>query len=359
MYQGYRADIRVYTSKLAEIMKQGTTLMNEVREGMQTGEIDQKTLQEKQRAFAKGMVETNKEFWDKSEALEKQFLSDIELLLTELQLKKMDRVRMFRRRDKGSDQMLVSGSTVDLYDVLKGIDVDPDAHPDIREALLAWELDMDLPATKFYLVTREMQDLSMEMQEEIVDDPSSGFAMMQEISESMDEMKRFGVVLKEMNRTHVRLIGGLLDDAQREAFEKLFQAESFPMIYTTTNADRTYQAAIGFTDLDPDQKEQVQDAYERMCRDRDVEREKWSRSQETQELEMDMMTLSMSMMGMGNMYKEHREAVKKVEDAGIDRLVRVLNEDQRNRLPTLEDEKGQSFLRTFIDRAAADDVGKK
>lgn len=359
MYRGYRAEVRVYSTKLSDIMKQMTSMMQEVQHGVATGELDQASLMERQRTFTKDLGSASREFLEQSVALEAQFLDDMQLLLSDNQIETMERVNMLRTREKASDQMLISGAAVDLGDVLASIGVQPTQSIEIDGVLRAWEHEIDGPATRMFETNNRVQQGSVDMQEKMMDDPAAGMEFMQKMNEMMDELKGHGIAMRDVNRKYVRLIGDLLDDETRESFDAKFTAESFPSVYVVTNADRTFDAAAGFDDLDTDQREAVVEARGKMERDRDVERAKWARAMEQLELDSDMMTMSMTMMGMGETFKNHRDAVGEVEDAALDRLIRILSEDQRSKLPELTDDSGVSFLQTYIQRAAEDDSEKK
>jgi hypothetical protein len=297
-----------------------------------------KDLQEKAQdsgdfvAMGKEMGKLGTDFQGKMEKLEKGFLEDVKALLSDQQKEKWPRVERARRRDTGLRFGFVSGQNVDLVKMLQAVGAKTDAPPELAEQVDRYELDTDKNLQAFEKWGKEQQAKQQKMMED------GGMPDFGKIQDMMKELADMAKAQRDTNRTYAKSIGALLPPETQAKFELEIKKRSFPRVYREAYAAKAIGEAEKFNDLDADQKTAIADLKAGYARDVNAANKKWAAAIEDRE-EKNGGTLGAMMsgfMGGGNQDDEvgqARNARKEIDDRAKDKLLAVLKEDQKKRLP--------------------------
>jgi len=307
------------------------TMMKEVQLAMQG---IQERVQETgdPSVFQKELPRMTREFTEKSESLEKGFFDDLRAVASEAQLANWAGVERHRRRETGLRFGFVSGQAVDLIAVVERSRARPE-NPQVFDELLGqYEMEMD----KDILVIEKM---GKDAQKDMVD--SGAMFDMTKIQKMMREFYGSAARLRDTNRDYARRLMPLMDAEHREAFDAEVKRRSFPRIYKVSHTAKVLGAALAFDDLDATQREALTTLAAAYGRDAAVANEKWAKATEEREAEAGgtIMVMMEGMMGGGkgnDVVSEARSARKDIDSKAKDKLLAVLREDQRARLPQAE-----------------------
>jgi hypothetical protein len=283
--------------------------------------------------YQKEMPKIGKEFGDKSKALEKSFFDDLKASCNDGQLAKWPKLERFHRRETGLRFAFVSGAAIDLIQITERTRATPAAT--LEPVLDQYELDMDKSLVAFKKMEQEAQD-----------DMLKGEGNMFDMSRVETVLKRFYDVskdMRELNRDYARKLSQTMDDASKSRFDEEFKKRSFPRVYKQAHVVKMMDAALGFPDLDKNQKEQITSLKSGYAHDVVGMNEKWAKAVEDREDKAGgtilAMMKSMQMMqggGGGDLNKdvnEARTARKELDAKTKDRLTALLTEDQKAKLP--------------------------
>jgi hypothetical protein len=294
--------------------------------------------------FQKEMVKAGKEFGDKTKALEKSFFDDLKASCNESQLSKWPRVERYHRRENGMKIGFVSGAAVDLVQVVDRVKATPaDA---LAPVLEQYELDMDKA-----LVALE------KTQKDAEEDFGKGDANMFDMTKVETVLKRFyeaGKEMRDSNREYARKLGQLMDAASKERFDAEFKRRSFPRVYKEAHVVKMLDAAAGLSDLDKDKKGAIADLLTSYKHDAAAANDKWAKAVEEREDKaggtfMVMMKSAQAMQGgsgVGDLNKDvndARTARKELDEKTKDRLLTMLSEEQKAKLPEAPPENGNPW----------------
>ncbi len=282
--------------------------------------------------FRNKMPDVMSTFREKSTSLESQFFGDLEAVLSEDQVERMPSVDRMRRRETQLS-FNVSGANVDLADVVHDLNVE--LAGEAGQALRSYELDLDR-------MLAESQRDSLEIS-------LGGEIDVEEIQKSFAEAHERGLKIRDINRRHARALVTLLPEGSREQFERAVRERSFPRVYRTPYASKLLTAAQGFSDLNGEQRSQLEIIGENYQRDLEKANERWASAIEKADDEGDAMSsmfggggrmMMFSMSGeddespVGEASKARRELDKRTEEKIRD----TLNEGQIAKLPERRDE---------------------
>jgi hypothetical protein len=296
--------------------------------------------------FQKEMPSISKDMTAKAEGLEKSFFDDLKAVCNESQLSKWPAVERHHRRGKAMRFGLVSGSAVDLVSVMERIKVSPNDADAVKDALDGWELEIDKLLVEF---ERSAKDAQKDMME--------GGAMfdMNKVQDMMKKLSESAAQVRDVNRSYARRIEPALSDADRVKFVAEVQRRSFPRIYRASHPQQMLDAALGFADLTPDQKEQLQSVKESYAREAATVNEKWAKATEEKETQAggSIMVMMQGFQGMGgdpnDPVKVARDARRELDNKTKDRIEGILSADQKAKLPKKKSEGFNPMADFMID----------
>lgn len=285
--------------------------------------------------FQKEMPAIGKDMTAKGEALEKSFFDDLKAVCTEAQLAQWPAVERHHRRGKAMRFGIVSGSAVDLVSVMERIKATPADAGVVKDALDAWELEIDRLLIAFEKDAKEAQN-----------DMMDGGAMfdMNKIQGMMKKFSESASQVRDVNRSYARRIEPALSEEDRAKFVAEVQRRSFPRIYRPSHPQQMIDAAMGFADLTADQKEQLQAVKESYGRDAAGVNERWAKATEEKEAEAggSIMVMMQGFQGMGgdpnDPVKVARDARRELDSKTKERIESILTAEQKAKLPKKKSE---------------------
>jgi hypothetical protein len=330
-----------YTAAHAEVQKEMTKTFQEVAEKAQdTGDfkVYQKELPKKMQALNERM-----------EKLEKGFYDDAKALLTTEQQASWSRVERHRRREKGLRFGFISGQSVDMVKVVDALKLDPKSVPGLTDEVEHYEADMDRAIQAFEKFGKDQEKEQAKWAEDF--DMSKMAEMMEKAKSVMTQMLDIGKGMRDVNRQYQRTILPLLPEDQREKFEAEFNKRAYPRIYREGYPSKALAAAAGFNDLTADQSKTIAEMKAEYAREVAATSKKWAlATQEREDKTGGQMMEMMSMMGGGGGDESVKEAANKAREDRKDldkrykeKLLALLNEGQRDRLPEEKKEPGGMF----------------
>lgn len=314
LQEGYRSSFKAMTEETQKTFRE---MMERARESMDW------------QAFQKEAATVGKEMTEKMERLEKGFMNDVKSLLNEKQLEQWPRVERARKRDNGLRFGFMAGQNMDLVKMLEAAKVDVEASPELKEQVLRYELDMDREIAAFEKWGKEQQAKQAE---------AADMFDMNRIQDMLKEMTDVSKRMRDVNRQHAKSIAALLPAEKQGAFDLEVKRKSYPRVYREVYVQRAMSQALGFADLTPDQKEAITSLRDGYAREAEGLNRTWASAiDEKEEKEGGAIGSMMSgFMGGGNEkdpVADARKARRELDTRTKDKLLALLKEDQKTRLP--------------------------
>jgi hypothetical protein len=257
-------------------------------------------------------------------------MGDLKALLTPQQGEKWEKVERHRRREVGLRAQDFSGAGVDLLRLAQGEKADSDG---AREVLEQYEIELDR-------VLREWSELGKREKIER-DDGVVEFDAMQERMKKMGEVSRR---VRDLNRATLSRLEPVTTPEQFGAIMSAFRGRAHPRVYRNSHASTVLDAALGFDDLNTEQRRQIEEMRASYMRDAAPLNDAWAKAIESDEEEAGSASLAMMSRfrfmgeeggtgGGKSDVNDARKARKELDDRVKSRLKEVLNEGQRSRLP--------------------------
>lgn len=321
LYEGY-AD--AYQAATKDRRDQMGALMRSMEE---TG--DRTVFQEK-------MPQVMKAYRDRTTSLEKSFLADLKTLLNDEQGTRWVAVERMRRREVGLARFGgVSGEAVDLVDVTRSLNLSGEGLP---ETLAQYEGELD----------RAIQD-RLDANEKFADVSPAGDGRLDidSLQEMMARSREMGQRIRDINQSYARRVENQLSEPDRPPFVAEVRRRSFPQVYREPMTLKMYKAAQGFSDLTPDQKEQVAADLQRYQRELDAANSAWADAIAASEKDASGGAVTMGTGAVLNLrmgdepqaLADARKARRELDEKFRDRLTDRLSKEQKERLPKPEEEQ--------------------
>lgn len=236
-------------------------------------EINEEFQESRDFSVMEQMGPIDEKFASDTAAMETTLLSDIRSLLTVEQDAYWPKYERTRRREKTIGDGTLAGESVDLVRIVDDLKLADDARAMLSESLEQYEVDLDR-------VLAERNKVA-EGQDSLFPRPRNGGAFeinMEAIEEHAKQMKEAGGKVRDVNQRYARSIESLLSEDVRPKFLAAVKRASFPQVYRATRTASAFDAALGFDDLDPKQREAINTLSEQYRRDLDAACEKWAQA---------------------------------------------------------------------------------
>lgn len=232
----------LHETYVAQVQKGQKSMREEMRrlsEDLQDG--DMSALQQKIGPIAQKMRETSTSQRD-------QFLSDLKSLLRPEQAGNWDRLDRLRRRDNVLPRGALSGSTIDLVNIIDAMKLADPMRVKLTSPLEEYSVDLDRP-----LREREAA-VEKDAAEPVKTFDAETYKKHQEAGLAIDAK------VADVNQRHTRLLAGLLPDDMRKAFEDQVRQQSFKQAYRPTKAARQAEAAAKLQGLSAEKRKALEQA---------------------------------------------------------------------------------------------------
>jgi len=264
-----------------------------------------------------------------SQSLEKQFFEDVKMLLTPAQTERWPKVERLHRRIKSLPAGMLSGESVDLIATVEQLKLEtPPA--ELTATLDRYEADMD----------RALIDRDKLREERTAGMMRGGFNFdMEQLRKDMAELRKAGLTVCEVNQRYARTVEATLPEERRAEFAQQVRVESFPRVYRETHTGKCVKAAAGFTDLSGEQKATIAELLATYEREVKSLNSKWADAVQASEADGGGDPMAMFMGGgEDGAVADARKAKRELDRVTREKLMAVLNEEQKERLPEREDE---------------------
>lgn len=284
--------------------------------------------------FAEKMPKLRKDYMDKTKSLEKGLFADLKALLTPEQESKWPKVERARRRETTLRVGIGSGETVDLINVVEGLKLSPEVMKPLTEPLDDYEIDLDRA-----LVSKQAtmnQTPSFEPGKPISPD---------EWKERMAKAREEGLKVRDINQRHARLIEAQLPEDKRAEFQKAVRQATYPQVYRPSVVTKKLDAALGLSDLEPQQREALQTLRTNYQRDSGPINDRWASAIEDADRSGKNSGGAMAIAGGGMMSisfgddneksptADARKARRELDDRTKEKMGSILTKDQQAKLP--------------------------
>jgi Spy/CpxP family protein refolding chaperone len=324
LYEGYRKDHE------AAVQKMQTDMRSLQEKFADTADIA---------AMQRDAVRFSKAFAEKNEQLEKAFMGDLKLALTDEQLTRWNRVEQHRRRDKHMRMAMVSGSAVDLTRVVERVRAVPADNAEFATTLERYEQDMDKHLLAYDRLQKEV--------EEKMYDTNANMMDMARWENIFKEYYPIAKDMRETNKEYARKLGMLMDEPSRARFEEEVRSRAFPRIYRKVPVLTMIENTEKLTELDAAKRAEVASIKESLLRELDGANERWAKAMEERDdkgggaLAVMMASIQGTRTDLNKDVNDARQARKELEARTKERLEALLTEEQRVKVtPPPQNDRG-------------------
>lgn len=322
LHQGYDAHIR-------EVRDAMQAMMRDARDAMRDGD----------RSAMEGMQGQMQEFRRAQEVAEQEFVDNVQLMLTDVQIEQWGGVDRMLRRERTLRRGLMSGERVDIINLTSELELSDEVRQEMHSILDEYEVSLDRELVRRNEFQAKMQDKIREMFQSR--DMEAADSMIQ-------EGRKYSIGVRDVNTKYARMVAEVLPEDVRADFDRRVQRASFPDVYRPTRSERSFDAALGFSDIDASQSESIsllRDSYSRKASEINSKLVKL-----TEEREMNFSIADMAQrMGnrnggddndpMGELRREKRQ----LDASTLEEMQKLLTPDQVSRLPKDDNNQPGNF----------------
>ena len=241
-------------------------------------DAQQEFMETQDTSVFKDMASKSAEHTARMADLERQFLEDFKAVLDPKQTEQWPAVERYHRRVKSLPGGMLAGENVDLVAIFGELDI-ADPPPGLADALDRYEIDLDRALTDRDEQRRDLEKQGQDMMKDF--DPSK--MDFSKIRQMMQDTRKTGIRVRDVNERHARLIAAALPDDKKADFESRVRKATFPMVYREPYTSKAVDAALEFNDLSSDQKASIQTLKATYTRELAAADEKWAAAIATEE----------------------------------------------------------------------------
>ena len=281
------------------------------------------------------------------ERLEARFFADLEMLLTDAQRERVPALERMRRRETLLPNGSMSGESVDLIELVDGLDLPDGARSEMAETVTQYELELD----RALQARDKIQAEAREAMERDGGNFQIDEAQIEKMRENGAKAREASLGVKSVNDRYARILASQLPADVRDGFTDAYQRESFPQVYRESSVRQALGAAEGFDDLTPDQRRAIAEIMQRYEREADAANRRWADAiEEDEQSDGGAMAFGGGMMirlGMedeDSPLSEARKTRREIDQHAREKLMALLTEDQRQRLPKRREREGNGVF---------------
>ncbi|MBL8962689.1 MAG: hypothetical protein KF787_03830 [Phycisphaeraceae bacterium] len=318
LHEGYLATYRAASGSMQREIDEARQAFEETEDGS---------------VLAEKIPEARARFKQRTALAEREFFSDVRLILTQEQMSQWERVERARRRETILRGGMLSGESVDLVEIVDELAPGSESE-ELQQAVARYEMDMD----RSLLAKQSVID----KQGEFAFRP--GALDLADLQKRSAETREAGLRVKGVNQDHARRIEQALPEDVRPAFAAAVKRRSFPRVYRPSQVTRAIDSALAFKDLDAGQRSTLQSLKEAYERDVSSYNDSWASAIEKDEQDPNNLAFGDGgmqvkvAMGSGGddadtPLAKARKARREFDEATRQRLNAALTPEQRERLP--------------------------
>jgi len=325
-------------------------------------ELDAEQIEIAKALHAAYLTDISEEPITPAETAEASLFDDLRLILNYGQAARWVRVERLRRRETLLTGRMLSGASLDLIDITKSVGGLRDLGPEVAAALKQYEIQLDRALIARSDARRRMRDTVDSVRRKISAE-LKGDSTVQSLLEGLEgidmvardasvDVSKVGLQLRNLNDRFVRTIEPLLPTDLAPTFRAVVLQQSFPQIYKQSKMERLFSAAESLDDLTDEQRLSLSELRVSYARDRAVADKRWSEAIREKE----------DGTGDSSAVGKARQARSAMDDRYEDKLLKLLNLDQQQRLPTRDsstDTSARNADRRALDQAKAEARDRK
>ncbi|MBX3406481.1 MAG: hypothetical protein KF869_06930 [Phycisphaeraceae bacterium] len=282
--------------------------------------------------FGEEMPKVMETYQAGSASLQARYFDDLKALLTPQQTERWPKVERMHRRTRSLPAGMLSGESVDLVSIVSELEIGT-APDDLAAVLDRYEAELDRELVERDRVRTERMQGMQGMR---------GGRMnfdLERMRTDLAEMRKAGLKVCEVNKRYARLIEGTLPSDKQRAFADRVKKDSFPRIYRDTHTAKCLAAAAAYKDLSAEQASAIAELRERYQREAASINDRWAQAQEATEADGGGDPFAMFMGGgEDGPVADARKAKRDLDRTTRDKLLALLSEEQKERLPEREDD---------------------
>ena len=323
LFEGYSLAMREKQTAYREMFQAYMKSM-EGADWSDPGSMDR--MRDSQRKF----MEDSQQFQKSMVGIDDGFLADIKSVLREDQAEAYPRVDRARLREMVMRQSQFGGLGVDLYETLETIFERKPMPPEVEEAVVRYEEDLERPLRDMWKWGLEMQEKQADMMDDLM---AGDMTAMQEIFEGVSGMMK---AVNVTSRDHRRRISNILSEDMRAKFENEYNTRAHPDVYAESTFTKAAKSAAAMGSLSDDQRTRLTELRSAYDKQAATVNQSWADTVDQQKDELGMQYYMT--MAMGN--DEINAAVEKrnaLDKEFRNRLEAILTAEQRAELPEHEE----------------------
>lgn len=291
--------------------------------------------------FTKDLPEQMRKHREKQVALETSFMNDLRALLVGDQKDLWPKVERHHRRTKSLPSGMLAGESVNLLSIVDALDFKEERSKDLAGAIENYEIDLDRAMTERDTERERMQ----KEQEESMKNFDLSNLDFGAIRKTMQDVRKTGIKVREVNERHARLIGVLLPAELQADFTARVRKATYPEVYKDPYSVKAIDAAMAFDDLTEEQRSgitAIRDAFEREIGGLN---DRWAAAIAEEEKDGGgdpFMGFGRMIPGAGGGEKsaseEARSARRELDKSTLTKLKTLLTDEQKDRLPNREND---------------------
>ncbi|MEQ8843980.1 MAG: hypothetical protein RIB58_03920 [Phycisphaerales bacterium] len=219
------------------------TAMDQMREAAQQARQEFEETRDRS-AFA-DLREMGEQTQERAQALEDQLMGDLRSMLTPEQEARWASVERAHRRLTTLPRGLMSGERVDLFEIVRGLELEGAAADEAQAVLGDYELALD----RALMARNDMYEKGIELFR------SRDFEALQS---HFEDAREASIRVRDTHRTFARRLEAVLPAEKLEAMETAVRRASFPSVYRENRSDRAMAAVMGIEGLSEDQRGQIE-----------------------------------------------------------------------------------------------------
>jgi hypothetical protein len=217
-------------------------------EGLDPGLNAYESLEERRRQHEELAKRAAKFKVDKAR-LRDRFVADVQSQLTTDQLEQWPSLERTLVREKTLPRGRLDAESTDVVRLVERLDLADDERQDLAELVDTYEV-----ALHEALVRRN--EFLVDANDRI--DKAMGEGESKKALEIIDRAAKLRVAVRNVNRRYADALATALGDETGERLRRRFLEKSHPRIYRKTLGLRTFEAALGIGDLDPETREAIE-----------------------------------------------------------------------------------------------------
>ena len=304
-------------------------MLDEYIDGVQTAadalrEASQEARQEfeetRDRSAFTDLRELSEQTRERMETLESRFMDDLRVLLTPEQEESWVRVERAHRRATTLPRGLMSGERVDLFEIVKGMELDGEYAAEAKAVLAEYEVSLD----RVLAARNEKYEQGLEMMRQ------RDFEALQS---HFEDARAASIRVRDTNRSFARRLEAVVPEDKLPELSAAVRRASFPTVYRSNRAERALEATASMDGLSDDQRGRIEAIALATERRMDQVNRKLANQIESNEVNMTMRDM-MRGGGRGNedgtraLFREKRDVVEQT----ITQIRQVLSEEQAAQL---------------------------